>query len=75
MRFGDGLTIDVVTPGTAADTAGLAAGDKIIKVGDKAVSEPRELFQEIAELTGDIKLTVLRESKEVAVKLALPERP
>jgi hypothetical protein len=75
MRFGEGLTIEVVTPGAAADTAGLAAGDKIVKVGDKAVGDPRELFQELAELSGDVKLTVVREGKEVAVKLALPERP
>jgi len=46
-----------------------------VKVGDKAVGDPRELFQELAELSGDVKLTVVREGKEVAVKLALPERP
>jgi hypothetical protein len=75
MRFGEGLTIDVVTPGAAADTAGLAAGDRIVKIADKPVSEPRELFQELGDLSGDVKVVVVRDGKEVTVTLKLPERP
>jgi S1-C subfamily serine protease len=75
LRFGDGLTIDVVTPGSVADQAGLVSGDRIVKVDETTVEGPRELLDVLPEGAVQTKIVVLRDGKEVAVKLALPERP
>ncbi len=75
VRLGDGLTIDVVTPGGPADQAGVAAGDRIVKVGDTAVDAPADLAQALAPAAGSVKFLVLRDGKETAVTLSLPERP
>jgi membrane-associated protease RseP (regulator of RpoE activity) len=75
VRFGDGLTIDVVTPGSAADQAGLAAGDRIVKVGETAVEGPADLGPALPAAGGDAKVVVLRDGKETVVTLAVPERP
>jgi S1-C subfamily serine protease len=75
VRLGEGLTIDVVTPGSAADTAGLVSGDKIVKIGDTALSDPSELGPALFQAEGTVKVVVLREGKETTVNLAVPERP
>jgi hypothetical protein len=75
VRFGDGLTVDVVTPGGLADQAKLQAGDKIVKVGDTAVEAPADLGRAAAESSGDLKLKVLRDGKEVIVTINAPDRP
>jgi Peptidase family M28/PDZ domain len=73
--FGDGLTIDVVTPGSLADQAGLQAGDKITKIGDTAVAEMSELGQAVLASGTEARVSVMREGKPVVVTLKMPERP
>jgi len=75
LRFGDGLTIDVITPGGVADQAGLLAGDRIAKIGETAVEGPMDLGEALPSAGGDTKIVVLRDGKEITVKVALPERP
>ena len=75
VRLGEGLVIDVVTPGSAADQAGLTAGDKIVRIGDTAVAEPSELAQALIAVEGTAKVVVLRDGKETTVSVAVPERP
>ncbi len=74
-RLGEGLTLDVVTPGSAADQAGLAAGDKIVRVGDTAVEDMSDLGPALFQAEGAVKIVVLRDGKERTVTLTLPERP
>lgn len=74
-RFGDGLTVEVVTPGGIADQAGLQAGDRITKVGETAVEEQADFGQALLNSHGDAKISVAREGKTVVLTLALPERP
>src|SRR5262249_37518755 len=69
LKFGDGLTIDVVTPGSAADQAGLASGDRIVKVDETPVEGPRELLEILPEGAAQTKIVVLRDGKEIAVKV------
>ncbi len=75
VRLGEGLTIDVVTPGSAADTAGLVSGDKIVKIGDTPVADPSELGPALFQAEGTVKVVVMRDGKEKTVNLAVPERP
>ena len=75
VRLGEGLTIDVVTPGSAADTAGLVAGDKIVKIGDTPVEDVSDLGPALFQAEGTVKVVVMREGKETTVNLAVPERP
>jgi S1-C subfamily serine protease len=71
VRFGDGLSVDVVTPGSAGDTAGIQMGDKIVKAGDKDVTTVAELDDVLGTASGDVKLSVQREAKTVELKLVL----
>ncbi|MBI5362052.1 MAG: M20/M25/M40 family metallo-hydrolase [Planctomycetes bacterium] len=72
VRFGDGLVIDVVTPGSAGDQAGLVAGDVLAKIADAAVASPQDAAAALEGASGSAKLTVLRDGKEVIVTLPLP---
>jgi S1-C subfamily serine protease len=71
-RLGESLTFDVLTPGGAADQAGLVAGDKLLEIGGKPVRTPQEAAEALADATGSVELKVLRDGKEVALKLPLP---
>ena len=75
VRFGDGLTVEVVTPGSTADQAGLQAGDKITKVGETAVAEMADLGSAMMSAGTDAKVTVMRDGKPVVLTLKMPERP
>lgn len=74
VRFGEGLTIDVVTPGGAGDQAGLQAGDRIVKVGDTVVAGAQDLARALGSPSGET-VVVMRDGKEVIVKVPTPERP
>ncbi len=75
LRFGEGLTIDVITPGGVADQAGLQVGDRIVKVGEAAVEGWIDLGRVLSGSRGDTKIAVLRDGKEVVVTVAMPEPP
>ena len=75
LRFGEGLAIAEVTADTAASKAGLKAGDKIIKAGDAKVESMQDLGPAMFGGDSTLVLVVLRDGKEVTVKLEIPERP
>jgi serine protease Do len=74
-----GVLVRGVVKGSAAEKAGLKAGDVITKVGDKAVESPSELTRELRPRERDedragertVTLTVVREKKEMTVKAVL----
>jgi putative serine protease PepD len=70
---GPGGAVEVVTPGSPADAAGLQEGDVITKVGDNLISDSTELIVAIrANAPGDeIELTVLRNGQTLTVPLTL----
>ncbi|HVI44093.1 MAG TPA: PDZ domain-containing protein [Chitinophaga sp.] len=71
-----GATVKTVARGSAAAKAGLKPGDIIVKVDDKAINEPKELFETIGGYKPGDKVTVLyiRNKKESKVKVTLEER-
>jgi putative serine protease PepD len=71
LIFGAG--IQEVTPGSAADAAGLEAGDLVTAVEDHPISGSESLVATIRSYRpGDtVSLTVLRDGKEIVLKVTL----
>lgn len=60
-----GVLVLSVGKGTPAEKAGLKAGDVITKIGDRAVTNPREVISALHDRSSkDVKVTLTRERKE-----------
>ena len=70
----DGVLVTSVTSGTPAEAAGLKAGDVITKVGETAVGSAANLRRRLAEASGRVVLTIVRDRKEQTLTLEL-DRP
>lgn len=72
-----GAVVDSVQPGTAADEAGLQAGDIIIAVDGEPLSSMSDLAVDIRNRDpGDrITLTIVRDGRRLAIPVTLGERP
>jgi serine protease Do len=73
----EGILVRSVTKGSAAETAGLRAGDVITKLDGQAVSSPRNIAPFLRKSGKNVALTVVRNHKEITlnVKLAQNLRP
>lgn len=68
----EGVLVRAVTKGSAADRAGLKAGDVITRVGDARVATPADLSTHIQAARGQsAALAVTRERKEITVMVTL----
>jgi S1-C subfamily serine protease len=74
---GNGALIVQVTPGSPAATAGLQAGDVIVRVGLQAVTGPAQLASAVrgAGAGKEVELRVLRGGREQTVKATLGSAP
>ena len=72
----DGAKITEVTKESAAEKAGLKAGDIITKVGDKKVDDPESLYDAISSMKpkDDVKVYYNRDGKESSANAILGER-
>jgi hypothetical protein len=74
-----GVVIDEVTPGSAAEKAGLKAHDVLLEINGKPVpSHPEELIKMLGEIKANtpVDAVVLRKGKRETIKgLSLPEKP
>jgi carboxypeptidase Q len=75
VKFGEGLAIAEVTPDGAAAKAGIKAGDTLVKSGTDKLESLQDFGSAMRNAEGDLKLTVMRDGKEVPITLALPEQP
>jgi serine protease Do len=74
VKQGGGALVTSVGKGSAAETAGLKAGDVIVKVDDDEVRDAGDLHMAMRERRGKaLTLTVVRERRETAIKV--PEPP
>jgi serine protease Do len=65
-----GVLIRTVLPGSAAEKAGLKAGDVVTKVGDHPVAEPREISEALHDHAAKkVDVAVTRDHKDVVVKV------
>jgi len=69
-----GALVSSVTKESAAAKAGFRAGDVIVSVNGRAVTDADDLINKIEDVDGDIAIVVLRDRKEVTLKATI-ERP
>jgi C-terminal processing protease CtpA/Prc len=76
VEKGEGLLVADVVAGSPAEKAGLRKHDILLKIGGKPVKGEESLarFMEGARVGQEVTLTVLRKSKELALKVTLAER-
>jgi serine protease Do len=75
----EGVLVRSVVRGSAADKAGLRAGDVIVKVDDTRVTTPREIASSVrsAGARKSVQLQIVRERREQSLPLAIedPDAP
>jgi len=76
----DGVLVGQVYPGTGAEKGGLASGDIIKSVDDKAVKNVNELVKEIQKkkVAQKVKLSIIRDGKPMAIEVtttSMPDKP
>lgn len=72
-----GIVIDKTFPDGPAAKAGLVRGDKILRVGTKAINRRKDMFEALANSKpGDkITLAISRGEKEMTLKIVLAKWP
>ncbi len=73
----NGVAISSTIPGSAAEAAGLKAGDVLLAIAGKKVGDPGEVVKVIGSMqAGDeIKLSILRDGEKKSVRATLGARP
>ena len=72
----EGVLVRTVTKGSAADKAGIKAGDVIVRVEDAKVATPADISNQLRSLRGrPISIVVVRDRKEINVMLSVINRP
>jgi hypothetical protein len=76
INYADGMIISDVTEGLPAHRAGLRVGDKLLKIGDVAVTDHETLVEALQAAPGETKLVVERGGKtvELPIKFAAARR-
>jgi M6 family metalloprotease-like protein len=73
VKGGEGITIDRVNPGSAADKAHLKVGEVILKIDDVAITGPEKLGEVLDSKQPEetVNLTLLLAEKSVEMKMKL----
>jgi len=72
----EGVLVRTVNVGSAADRAGIKAGDVIVRVDDANVATPADIAARLRGLRGrSVSVVVVRDRKEISVMLAAASRP
>jgi serine protease Do len=74
-KSGEGVLVRSVDKGSAAEQAGVHAGDVVTKVNNETVSDAGDLRRLLRGKTGNVTITVLRDKREQTLTLKVPERP
>jgi serine protease Do len=68
----EGVLVRAVTPGAAADKAGIKAGDVIVRVDDAKVATPADISAHLRALRGHpVTVVVVRDRREINVMLSV----
>jgi serine protease Do len=76
VKNGEGVLVRNVEKGSAAEKAGVKAGDVIVRVGDEKLSDRSDLARILRKHRqgGKLSVGIVREKKEQTLTLDLPER-
>ena len=66
-----GALVSSVTPDSAASKAGIKAGDVIVSINGRNVSDSDELVNELKDINGDATIVVLRDKKQMTLKATI----
>jgi len=69
-----GALVSSVTPDSPASKAGIKAGDVIVSVNGRSVSDADDLINKIEDVNGGATIVVVRDKKEMTLKATI-ERP
>src|SRR5262249_57141662 len=72
VQLSDDMTIDDLTEDGLAEKAGIKAGDKILRIGDKAVGDQDEMRTAMREGPAKTKVVVMRAGKEMTFPIEFP---
>lgn len=70
-----GVLVSSVARDSAAEKAGMKAGDVITSINGNRVSDSGDLMRELGEATGDVTIVVLRDKNEMTLTATLTGRP
>lgn len=72
----DGVLVRSVIKGSAAEKAGLKAGDVITKIGNQKVTSPKEISNALHSLssTKAVPVTIVRDRKETTVNVTIEDK-
>ena len=72
----EGVLVRSVIKGTAAEKAGLKAGDVITKIGDRKVTSPKDISNALRSVSSGkaFPVTVIRERKETTLNATIEEK-
>jgi membrane-associated protease RseP (regulator of RpoE activity) len=74
VKEGNGVLVRSVRKGSPGETAGLRAGDVIVRVDDEEVSDASDLRSALRDKRGkELKLTVVRDRREQTLTVAVPK--
>jgi serine protease Do len=62
-----GALVSSVTKGSAAEQAGLKAGDVITSVNGDRINDARDLMRQLGDAAGEVSLGVVRDKKEITI--------
>jgi len=75
VKNGEGMLVRSVQKGTAAESAGLRAGDVVIKVGDQKISDNSDWREALRNgKNGKVAVVIVRDKKEQTLFLSVPVR-
>ncbi|HVH87538.1 MAG TPA: PDZ domain-containing protein [Terriglobales bacterium] len=75
VKNGEGLLVRSVQKGSAAESAGLHAGDVIVRVGDQKISDSSDWSDALRNAkTGKVPVVVIRDKKEQTLTMTVPPR-
>jgi len=75
VKNGEGMLVRSVQKGSAAEAAGLRAGDVIVRVGDKKIADNSDWREALrSSKDGKVAVVIMRDKKEQTLSLSVPMR-
>jgi membrane-associated protease RseP (regulator of RpoE activity) len=74
VKNGDGVLVRSVEKGSAAEAAGIRAGDVIIRVEGDRITHRSDWNMALRNKSGKVNLGIVREKREQTIALNLPEK-